>query len=80
MLWVRGPSTATAGQYLSQTQGYEHTTHTQWKVAPSDPLCVAEDQDEQSPEENSDDSRPDEDYNLYIGLVTGTLIERKKKR
>lgn len=35
----------------------------------SDPLHVAEDEDEQSPEEDGDDSRPDEDHDLHAGLV-----------
>lgn len=60
---------------LSQSVSFSHkhgstNTDKQQKVAPSDPLHIAEDEDEQSPEENSKDSSPDEDYNLHIGLVT----------
>lgn len=35
----------------------------------TDPLGVAEDENEQSPEENGDDSSPDEDHDLHVGLV-----------
>lgn len=43
-------------------------THTGGKA--SDPLHIAEDEDEQGPEEHSDDSGPDEDYDLHVGLIT----------
>lgn len=36
----------------------------------SDPFHVAEDEDEQSPEENGNDSSPDEDNYLHVRLVT----------
>lgn len=65
---------------LSQSVSFSHKhTDTQWKAAPSDPLHIAEDEDEQGPEENSDDSGPDEDYDLHTGFVTWTLTERKKR-
>ena len=46
----------------------------------SDPLHIAEDEDEQGPEEHSDDSGPDEDYDLHVGLITWTLTGRKEKK
>lgn len=49
-------------------------------MAPSDPLHIAEDENEQGPEENGDDSSPDENYNLHVGPVTWSLSERKKGR
>lgn len=39
----------------------------------TDPLHVAEDQDEQGPEENGDDSCSDEDHNLHVGLIAGAF-------
>lgn len=48
-------------------------------MAPSDPLHIAEDENEQGPEENGDDSSPDENYNLHVGPVTWPLSERKKE-
>lgn len=49
-------------------------------MAPSDPLHIAEDENEQGPEENGDDSSPDKNYNLHVGPVTWSLSERKKGR
>ena len=39
----------------------------------TDPLHVAEDQDEQGPEENGDDPCSDEDHNLHVGLIAGAF-------
>lgn len=51
----------------------------EWKeVDLSDPLGVAEDENEQSPEENGDDSRPDQDHDLHVGLVAGASTQREK--
>lgn len=47
-------------------------------MAPSDPFHVAKDEDEQGPEEHSDDSGPDEDYDLHVGLVAWALTHKKK--
>lgn len=60
-------------------------SHTDWegeikRGALSDPLHVAEDEDEQSPEEDGDDSRPDEDHDLHAGLVTRALTRGKMVR
>lgn len=52
-------------------------TDTQRNVAHSDPFHVAENEDEQGPEENSYDSSPDENHNLHAGLVAWTLAERQ---
>lgn len=43
------------------------------QVYRTDPLHVAEDQDEQDPEENGDDSCSNEDHNLHVGLIAGTF-------
>lgn len=37
------------------------------------PLHIAEDDDEQGPEEQGNDSCADEDHNLHIGFVTWAL-------
>lgn len=47
-------------------------------MAASDPFHVTEDEDEQSPEEHSDDSCPDQDYYLHIGLVAWTFSKGGK--
>lgn len=39
----------------------------------TDPLHVAEDQDEQGPEEDRDDSCSDEDHDLHVGLIAGAF-------
>lgn len=54
-------------------------TDTQWGVALSDPFHIAVNEDEQGPEEHGDDSGPDEDYNLHVGLVAWTLTEKNKE-
>lgn len=46
----------------------------------SDPLGVAEDEDEQSPEEDGDDSRPDEDHDLHVGLVARAWAPERRQR
>lgn len=52
--------------------------HRGWKMAASDPFHVTEDEDEQSPEEHSDDSCPDQDNYLHIGLVAWTFSKGGK--
>lgn len=48
------------------------------KKALSYPLGVAKDENEQSPEENGDDSGPDEDHDLHVGLVARASTQREK--
>jgi len=45
-----------------------------------DPFHIAEDEDEQGPEENGNDSSPDENYYLHVGLLNWTLTQRRKRK
>lgn len=45
----------------------------------SDPFDIAEDEDEQKPEEYSDDSGPDENHDLHVGPVVWSSTHKKDK-
>ena len=66
--------------FSQKTKRKDTNSGTQCNAMPSDPFRVAENEDEQGPEENSDDSSTDEDYNLHIGLIARTWTEKQKER